>query len=149
MKTRITRNILLFLLGFLGLGAMGGGAVLIISPTGKLIGMPLSMLDNSPFNNFLFPGIILFLLFGIAPLLLIIALLKKRESRLAESLNFFNDMHWSWTYTIYIAFGLIIWIQIQMEMIQGVSWLHTFYTFLAILIIFVALMGQVRNFYKK
>lgn len=149
MKMSTTRNILLFLLGFLGLGAMGGGAVLVISPEGKLIGLPLSMLDSSPFNNYLLPGIILFLVLGIAPALLIPALLKKRESKFAERFNFFKDMHWAWTYTIYIAFALIIWLQIQMEMIQAVSWLHTFYTFLAILIIFVSLLPQVRNFYRK
>ncbi len=47
----------LFLLGFLGLGAIGGGLTLIISPSGALIGMPLSMLDESPFTSFLLPGV--------------------------------------------------------------------------------------------
>ena len=54
------RNIFLVVLGFLSLGAIGGGGVLIISPTGVLIGMPISELKNSPFNSFLIPGIILF-----------------------------------------------------------------------------------------
>lgn len=65
MRIKTTRNTLLFLLSFLGLGAIFGGGVLIISPSGKMFGMPLSMLDNSPFNNFLIPGIILFSLLGL------------------------------------------------------------------------------------
>ncbi len=149
MKTKTTRNILLALLAFLGLGAIGGGGVFIISPTGKLIGMPLSMLDHSPFKSFLIPGIFLFLLLGIAPLLLIIALLKKPTSKLAERINFFKDMHWSWSYTIYIGFTLIFWIQIEMMFLSAVSWLHTFYMFYAVVIIFVALLPQMRSFYKK
>lgn len=35
MKTTKGLNYLIFLLGFLGLGAIGGGGVLIVSPTGK------------------------------------------------------------------------------------------------------------------
>ncbi len=149
MNIKNTRSILLILLGFLGLGAMGGGGALIISPSGKLLGMPLSMLEESPFNSFFVPGIILFSVLGFIPIWLIIALLKKPESKLAENINFFNDMHWAWTYSIYIAFVLIFWIQIQMVFLSTVYWLHTFYMFLAVLIIFVALLPQVRNSYKK
>jgi len=146
---KITRRILLILLGFLGLGAIGGGSALIISPSGQLLGMPLSMLEESPFDSFFVPGIILFSVLGLIPLGLIIALLKKPESKLAESINFFTDMHWAWTYSIYIAFALIFWIQIQMVFLASVYWLHTFYMFLAVVIIFVALLPQVRNLYKK
>ncbi len=52
MTSKATRNLLIALLAFLGLGAMGGGAVLIVSPSGKLMGMPLSLLDPSPFRNY-------------------------------------------------------------------------------------------------
>jgi hypothetical protein len=149
MNIKNTRSILLILLGFLGLGAIGGGCALIISPSGKLLGMPLSMLEESPFNSFFVPGIILFSVLGLIPLCLIIALLKKPESKFAENINFFKDMHWAWTYSIYIAFVLIFWIQIQMVFLSTVYWLHTFYMFFAVLIIFVALLPQVRNSYKK
>jgi len=149
MKIKITRNIFLILLGFLGLGAIAGGGALIISPTGELIGMPLSMLEKSPFNSFFIPGVILFSVLGLIPLFLIIALLKKPESKLAEQINLFKDMHWSWTYSIYIAFILISWIQIQMVFLQAVHWLHTFYIFFAIAIIIIALLPQVKNLYEK
>ncbi|MEP7265024.1 MAG: hypothetical protein ABI772_11030 [Bacteroidota bacterium] len=149
MRKYTERNILIALLIFLGLGAIGGGGVLIISPNGKLIGMPLSMLKDSPFNNFLVPGIILFMLLGVAPLLLTFALLKKPKSKLAERINFFNDMHWSWSFSIYIGFILISWIQIQMVFLSAVSWLHTFYMFLAVVILFLALLPQIRNQYRK
>ena len=143
------RNILLILLGFLALGAIGGGGLLIISPTGELLGIPLSELKNSPFNSFLIPGIILFSLLGVFPLLLIIALLNKTESRFAEQINLFKDMHWTWTFSIYIALILIGWIQIQMVFLQSVHWLHTFYMFYAVAIIISTLLPQIRILYKK
>ena len=150
IKIKRTRNIFLMVLGFLALGAIGGGIVLMISPEGELIGLPLSVFKNMPFTNYLIPGIILFSILGLIPSLLIIALLKKPESKIAEQINIFKDMHWSWTYSIYIAFSLIGWIQIQLIFLQGsVHWLHTFYIFYAILIIIIALLPQMRYLYKK
>ena len=150
MNPKTARNIHLFLLSFLGISAIGGGGALIISPSGKLLGgLPLSILEKSPFPDFLIPGTILFLVLGLAPSLLVLALLKKPSSRLAERINFFKDMHWSWSFSIYIAFALIIWIQVETIYVQGVGWLQTFYLFLAIPLIFVALLPQVRNLYKR
>ena len=149
MKSKTTRNILIGLLVFLGIGAIGGGGVFIISPSGKLMGMPLSMLSKSPFDNFLIPGIILFSVIGIVPTLLARALYRKMDLKIVERFNFFKDMHWTWTFSIYVAFALIIWLQIEMQMLSAISWLHTFYMFLAVLIIFVALLPQVRNLYKR
>jgi len=144
-----TRNVLLVLLMFLGLGALAGGGMLIISPSGKLIGMPLEMLVKSPFKSFLLPGIILFTILGVAPCLLIFALMKKPVCTFAERINLFKDMHWAWTFSIYVAFGLIGWLQAEMMFIQAVHWLHAFYMLFALIIIFVTLLPGVRNLYKK
>ena len=150
MNPMLARNILIALLLFLGLGAIGGGAFLIISPSGKLIGgLPLSVLEHSPFTDFLIPGIILFLILGIAPCLVSLALIKKPELKIAEHFNFFKDMYWAWSYSIYIAFALIIWIQVETIILNSVTWLQTFYMLYAIPIILVALLPQVRSIYKK
>lgn len=150
MKPTAARNILIALLLFLGIAAMGGGFVLIISPSGKLIGgLPLSILEHSPFSDFLIPGVILFLVLGLLPCFLSFALIKKPGNRIAEYFNFFKDMYWAWSYCIYVAFALIIWIQVESIFVQSVGWLQTFYMLYAIPIIFVALLPQVRAGYKK
>lgn len=143
------RNVLLLLLALLGVGALGGGGVPIGSPSGWLMGMPLSMLAGSPFRDFLVPGILLFGVLGLAPCLLIPALLKKPGSRFAEPLNLLRDLHWAWTGSIYVGFSLIIWIQLEMVFLHAVSWLHTVYMLLALLILAVALLPQVRRLYQK
>jgi hypothetical protein len=150
IKPMSARNILILLLLFLGLSALGGGALLIISPSGKLLGgLPLSILDHSPFNNFFIPGVILFLVLGFSPCFLAVALVKKPVNRFAENFNFFKDMYWGWTFSIYTAFALITWIQVETIFVQSVGWLQTFYMLYAIPIIFVALLPQVRTLYKK
>lgn len=149
-QLHIQKNIIFCLLSFLGLSAIGGGGALIISPSGKLLGgLPLSILQNSPFDNFLIPGIILFVVLGLFPCLIVFALVKRPESKIAEQFNFFKDMYWGWTFTIYLAFALIIWIQVETFFVQGVGWLQNFYMLYAIPLIFTALLPQVRNFYKK
>ena len=150
MKSKTARNIHLILLAFLGISAISGGGTLIISPSGKLLGgLPLSILDNSPFDNFLIPGIILFLVLGVFPIFIVFALIKKPISKFAERFNLFSDMHWAWTFSIYIAFALIIWIQVETIFIQGVGWLQTFYMLFSIPMIIVALLPQTRKIYKK
>ncbi len=114
MATNVTRNVLLALLAFLGLGAIAGGGALIASPSGKLLGIPLSILAPSPFRDFLAPGLLLFFFVGLAPLGTIYALLEKPDSTFAEQFNFFDDMHWSWTACVYVSFTLILWLQAEM-----------------------------------
>lgn len=139
------RNILVFLLLILGIGALFGGGVLIISPSGNMFQMPLNLLRNSPFSDFLIPGLILFVVLGIWPVWVAISLIYRPKFSFVNLFNVYEDMYWAWTHTIYIAFALIIWIQVEMIYIQSLHWSHTFYMCNAIAIIFVALMQQVRS----
>jgi hypothetical protein len=52
----------------LGIGALGGGLVLIVAPRGEIMPLPLSALAGSPFDTYLGPGLILFTVLGIGPL---------------------------------------------------------------------------------
>ena len=140
---------LIILLFLLGIGAIYGGSFLIISPSGELLGLPISMLEPSPFDSFLIPGIILFIILGLAPCLVIYGLVTKKNNNYAESLNIFSDMHWSWSYSIYISIALIIWIQLQMVFINDVHWSYTLYMFWAIFMIVLAIHPKVRNQYRK
>jgi hypothetical protein len=150
MKSETVKKNHIFLLAFLGISAIGGGGALIISPSGKLLGgLSLSLLKKSPFTDFLFPGIILFLVLGVLSCLVVFALIKRPKNKWAESLNFFKDMYWAWSFSIYIAFALIIWLQVEMFFIQAVNWLHNFYMIWAIAILFVSLLPEVRSFYRN
>lgn len=56
---RTVYRMLFVLHGFVGIGALAGGLATIINPNEPL-GVTVDALKNSPFNNFLIPGIILF-----------------------------------------------------------------------------------------
>jgi hypothetical protein len=87
--------LLIFLHIFLAIGALFGGGVLIISPDGSILSMPLSMLENSPFNNFLIPGLILFVGLGMLPLITAIYLISEKPLKIAEKLSLYKETHWS------------------------------------------------------
>jgi hypothetical protein len=143
------RFLLMFLLLFQSIGAMGGGLVLMISPSGELMGMPLSHLDHSPFTSFFIPGLFLFLVLGVIPMVTTYGLLKRPSWKLFELLNFHQDQHWSWTFSFYIGIILILWIDIQVTMIRQFDLLHLIYSLLGVVIVVVSQFPPVRNFYSK
>jgi hypothetical protein len=59
----------LVLEGVLSIGALCGGLVLIVAPRGEIMPLPLSALAGSPFETYLGPGLILFTVLGIGPLI--------------------------------------------------------------------------------
>jgi hypothetical protein len=148
-QINLFRSFLIILLGFLAIGALFGGLAFVIRPDGSIYQMPVELLVNSPFKNFMFPGIILLTLFGIFPLLVIYGLIKKPESKFLNKLNLINDYHFSWTFAVYTGIALIIWINVQTLILNSVNILHTIYSTLGIIIICVALLPQTRKHYKQ
>ncbi|MDQ0196216.1 hypothetical protein [Paenibacillus wynnii] len=146
-KRPVAVTLLYILQAFLGLGAIGGGLVLIIDPSGEMIGMPVSILERSPFSNFLLPGILLMLVFGLLPMLVLYGLTKRPEWKFADRLNPFKDLHSSWALSLYIGFGQIIWIMVETYMVNAVEVIHVFYMSLGLLIQVVTLLPVVQRYF--
>jgi hypothetical protein len=109
---KIVYRVLLFLHAFVGLGAIGGGLMAILNPQGPG-GMPVDTLKNSPFTDFLIPGIILFAVIGIGNLISALAVhLKSRFHGYISSV-------FSW--------ALVIWIVVQCIMLNAVVSLHVIF----------------------
>ncbi|HEY1168208.1 MAG TPA: hypothetical protein VGE81_04400 [Candidatus Limnocylindrales bacterium] len=98
------------LLALLGVMATAGGAALMSKPDGSVMQMPLSMLDGSPFPDFLVPGLILGGLFGLGSFA--VAVLGLRHWRIAPFLAFA------------IGCGQMIWIVVELAIIKSLSILH-------------------------
>ena len=87
----------------LGVGALGGGLVLIAAPRGEIMPLPLSALAGSPFETYLGPGLILFTVLGIGPL--VAAALAWRRHPLAPFAAFV------------IGVALLIWVAVEIAII--------------------------------
>ena len=57
------KKLLIFLHAFVGIGALFGGGGAVLNPNNPM-GISVDVLKNSPFSNFLIPGIILLVVIG-------------------------------------------------------------------------------------
>lgn len=69
MKNAIINKLIRYALGllqiFVGITAILGGFGLVSDPSGAKMNIPLELLNNSPFQNYLIPGLVLLLIIGI------------------------------------------------------------------------------------
>lgn len=126
-------NLLMGLVFFQGISGLFGGAALMLDPTGQLLQMPLSLLARSPFNDYLVPGIILFVILGVFPLIVWYGLWKRQK--------------WSWFGTLLVSVGLIIWIEVEIVMVgyQSSPPLQLIYGTLGILLMILVFLPPVKN----
>lgn len=109
---RLSYRILFILHLFVGIGAMAGGLAAITNPQSPM-GISTDILKNSPFSNFLIPGIILFTVIGLG--------------NLFSALMF----HFKSAYQAYISsvfsWALVIWIIVQCIMLNSIVFLHVLF----------------------
>jgi hypothetical protein len=97
-------------LAFLALGAIGGAAFMLAAPDGHLMQWDTTMLAGSPFDDFLVPGLILGVLFGLGSLATIA--LGLRGSPVAPFIGFA------------IGCAQMIWITVELAILGELSFLH-------------------------
>ncbi|GAA4001473.1 hypothetical protein GCM10022631_10040 [Deinococcus rubellus] len=132
---------------FLGVSALFGGVVLVGSPSGEWLHIPLTVLQYSPFSDFLIPGQILGTVFGVGSLLTVLALWMRPAWPLGTALTRFTGEYWAWSAAVALGLGQIIWIVTQMLMVRGVDGLQVVYGTLGVLIVVLACLPGVRQYF--
>jgi hypothetical protein len=144
MVTPGTLRLLKVLLAFLGVGALAGGAQFILAPDGRIIGMSSDLLAGSPFPDYLIPGILLFVVHGVLPLVNVYALTRRPIWGPMQALGDPFGRHWSFTTTLIQGPALMIWVTVEM-LIFGVHWLMLFYGVLGLAILVLTVARSTRN----
>jgi hypothetical protein len=102
-----TAKVLVGLQLFLAVGALGGGAALFFSPDGSALRLPLSLLERAGFEDFRVPGLILFVVNGLLPLVSALGLLRRRP--------------WGPASAMVVGLVLVGWIAAQVVLIRSFS----------------------------
>lgn len=144
----ISFYLLVFLMIFLALGGLYGGLGLVIKPDGSILQMSITFLEGTPFDNYLFPGLILLFLMGIFPSFLIYPLFAKPDWKWAGFLNIYKNMHWSWTYSLYTGIILVFWMDFQLMIIGYGAAIQTVFSFYGIILIIVSLLPSLKKYYN-
>jgi hypothetical protein len=117
------RYLTIILLLFVSLTALYGGAFLMLSPNGETMEMPLDLLKQTPFKNYFIPGLLLFVFNGVFSLVALYMVLMRHR----------------WAHPmVYMQGGiLIIWILMQMFLIQQSSFLQVIYGAIGVSFLFL------------
>lgn len=110
---KIIRRFSIVLLFFTAVTAIYGGLCLMIDPSGTRMQLPASFINNTPFTDFYFPGMILFLALGLMSLIVAISV--------------FSD--WKCCRLLVGMQGVTIlgWIIVQIAMLKVIFWLQFIY----------------------
>ena len=110
--------VLALVLAVEGIIAIPSGLTLILKPDGSGFQMPAEWLQRSPFPNYFIPGLILFFLVGIYPLVVAFCLVLKPGWRWPDALNPWKQYHWSWAASLAAGIIMMIWIGVQVVMLR-------------------------------
>ena len=124
MKRSLISYFLIFLVFFQAISAIPAGLSLIFDPSGNNLGLPIELLQDAPFPNFFIPGLFLFAMLCIFPIITFYGLIKKNKFRLAQKINLYKEYHWSWTFSYYLGLLLILWINMELFFIKEFDMLH-------------------------
>jgi hypothetical protein len=117
---------------FIGLGALGGGFMLVRDPSGSALELPMSLLEGSPFPDFLIPGMFLFAVNGVG-------------SMIGAGLSF-TRRRYAQEIAIVLGAILVAWIVIQVVIISSFHWLHVLYFILGVVELGIGLYIRRRRF---
>ena len=117
---------------FIGLGALGGGFMLVRDPSGSALELPMSLLEGSPFPDFLIPGMFLLAVNGVG-------------SMIGAGLSF-TRRRYAQEIAIVLGAILVAWIVIQIVIISSFHWLHVLYFILGVVELGIGLYIRRRRF---
>jgi Short repeat of unknown function (DUF308) len=115
--------ILFILISFVAVTAFICGLIMVSNPDGKALGLDIILLKDTPFKDFLIPGLFLTIV-GIVNLIAVFFNIRRHNNR------------YDWA----LASGIIIcgWIVVQIIFIQILYWPQFLYLAIGALIILVA-----------
>ena len=148
MKRSVSSYLLIILVFIQMISALPAGWSLVTDPSGVGLGIPLDMLQQTPFSNFMWPGLFLFIFLGLFPALIFYGMVKRPLFKALEKLNLYKDYHWSWTFSYYLGVILILWINMQLFFIREFFILQFVYSMLGILIIFITHLPSTKRDFK-
>lgn len=131
-KLRIFSLVLLLLLGS---SAIGGGWMLISDPSGYSMELPIELLSQTPFDNYLVPGILLLVAIGF--LSIAVCTLTIRQTA---------------NYTMFLILqGCVLFIWLTTELIMNIEFYHTLYhlPLYIISILLIVIGSRIRMLSKK
>ncbi len=117
----------IWLLVFLGVTSVSGGAEMIVFSTGNGY-LPARWLDTIPLiDSWLLPGLVLGVGFGLGSLITAYGMGRRLRWRWAGPVEHRTGRHWSWSAAVGLGTGMMVWIALELVYLPDFSWLEAVY----------------------
>ena len=126
-------------------GGFAGGIMMLIDPSGEMLGVA-ETLPLLPVPNFTLPGLFLLIVMGLFPLVLAITLITRPDWPWLDSLLGWSNHYWAWTSTLILVAILALWLLYEVWLI-GLFPITNITGTVGILIFIFAMLPGVRNYY--
>ena len=133
---------------FLSIMALPVGFTMITQPANMPIGMPMEWLSTTPFKDYFIPGLILFTVIGLFPLVILYGLVRRPNWAWLNGLESRLHEHWSWIASIVYGIAVMIWIVVQVYWMGLSHPLQPIVFLLGLVILISALLPSMRRYYR-
>lgn len=107
-------------LTFLGVTALGGGIEMLLLYEGNEY-LPIDMIQRTPFDTFIVPGLILGGVFGLGSLFVAWGMWRRPDIGRLRWVERMTDRHWAWAGAVLTGLGFTMWMVIEISML-GTPW---------------------------
>ncbi len=113
----VTIKVLVIVIGFFAFMGFVSGALLLLGPSGRLLGLQHDILDDAPVGDFTLVGIWFVVLFGLLPSFAIYGLVSKRRWEWTDPINAWTGHLWGWTASVAVGALMLLWTAIEIALL--------------------------------
>jgi hypothetical protein len=132
---------------FLGVNGFIGGYLMLRDPNGTVMGMPLTYLERTPFQNWYIPGLCLIFLWGCGSFLIFAGLWLRPKWMLTDIFFQWTHEHWAWGLSIVLGFALLVWLTVQVFTLPEMAAIQFILYILAAMLIGLPLLPSMRDYF--
>ncbi len=130
---------------FLALMALPVGWMMLRSPHGAILGMPVAWIERTPFGSWLIPGLFLFSLIGLGSVCAIYGLLLRPTWAWPQRLNPLPALRWTWTFATGMGLACMVWITVQVISLRMYFWMQPLIFGIGLAIVVLMALPDVRK----
>lgn len=120
--------------------------MLIADPTGGVIGARVDWLEGTPLSDWTLVGWFLLAVMGVVPSVILAGVVTRFRWPLAERIDPSRAEHWSWSAAQAMGVGLLVWIGLQVALIDLHGGPQPLFAVIGIVLVGVPQLPSVRRY---
>ena len=125
-----------------------GGYLMLNDPYGSPMGMPVSVLQHTLFQNFIIPGIWLRIVWGAGSFVVLFGLWLHPQKPVVGVVTGWTHEHWAWTLSVLMGLGLLVWLVYQIFTLPAMAPIQYVLFVLAALLVTIPILPAMRAYYQ-